>query len=83
MYGVPNSVKIWNLVREEFQQIERDGDSENPWMSQGLQSRRETEHPETLKKAKGRNGGVKIEAGRKSGAQREAERFDKIHLALS
>ena len=81
--GVPNSVKIRNLVGEEFQEIERDGDSENPWMSQSLQSRRETEHAETLKQAERRDGGVEIQTGRKSGSQREAERFDRIHLALS
>jgi len=81
--GVPNSVKIRNLVREEFQQIERDGDSENQWMSQSLQSRWETEHAETLKQAERCDGGVEIQTGRKSGSQREAERFDRIHLALS
>jgi hypothetical protein len=41
------------------------------------------EHAETLEKAERGDGGVEIQAGGKSGAEREAERFDGIHSGTS
>ena len=66
--GIPDGINVWNLVREEFQKIERDRDSKNPGMGKGLQSWREMEHSEALEKTERRDGGVEIEAGRKSSA---------------
>jgi hypothetical protein len=52
-------------------------------MRKNLQSGRQMEHAEALEKPKRRDSSVKIEAGRKSGAQRKAERFDGIHAGPS
>jgi hypothetical protein len=52
-------------------------------MRKNLQSGRQMEHPEALEKTQRRDSGVKIEAGRKSGAEREAKRFDGIHAGPS
>ena len=58
-------------------------DAQHPGMRKNLQSGRQMEHPEALEKTQRRDSGVKIEAGRKSGAEREAERFDRIHAGPS
>src|SRR5260370_829972 len=81
--GVAESVEVRDFVRKEFQQIERDGNSKDPGMRKNLQSSRQMKHAEALEQPKRGDGGVKIEARRKSGAQREAERFDGIHAAPS
>jgi hypothetical protein len=41
------------------------------------------ENSETLEHAERGDGGVKIESGGKSGAQRQAEGFDRIHAGPS
>ena len=41
------------------------------------------EHAEALEKAESGDGGIEIEAGRKSGTEREAERVEWIHRSSS
>src|SRR2546427_2193355 len=81
--GVPEGVEVRDFVREEFQQIKCEGNSKNPWMRENLQSSGQMKYAEALEKPKRRDSGVKIEAGRKSGTQRETERFDGIHARPS
>ena len=81
--GVPYRIEVRNFVRKKLQQIKTDGDSENPGMGEALQARRQVEDAEALEKAESRDGGVEIEAGRESGAEREAESFDRIHSGPS
>jgi len=52
-------------------------------MRKNLQACRQVENPEALKQAECRDSGVKIEAGRKSGTERQAEHFDGIHAGPS
>jgi hypothetical protein len=40
------------------------------------------EHAEALEESEGRDGGVEVEAGRKSGAEREAEGLQRIHMYM-
>ena len=60
--SVPNGVEVRDFVRQEFQQVEKDGDSENPGMREYLQFRREMEDAEALEKAESGDSGVEIEA---------------------
>ena len=53
-------------------------------MPKHLQFVRQVNHAETLEEAEGGHRGIKIQAGRKSGSQNQAEGFDWIHgLAAS
>jgi len=80
---VPDRVEVRNFVREKFDEIKGYRDAQHPGMRKNLQSGRQMEHAEALEKTQRRDCGVKIEAGRKSGAEREAERFDGIHAGPS
>src|SRR5258708_2273622 len=62
--GVPESVEARDFVRQEFQQIERDGNSKDPGMRKNLQSSRQMKHAEALEQPKRSDGGVKIETRR-------------------
>ena len=70
-------------MREEFQQVEREGNSEYPGMRKNLQFRRQMEHAEALEKPQRGDGGIEIQPGGKSGTQGKAERFDGIHAGPS
>src|SRR6267378_7521664 len=80
---IPDRVEVGDFVRKKFDEIKGYRDAQHPGMRKNLQSGRQMEHPEALEKTQRRDSGVKIEAGRKSGAEREAERFDRIHAGTS
>src|SRR5260370_33774452 len=75
--GVPKRIEVGDFVRKEFLQVERDGNSKHPGMRKNLQARRQVENSEALKQAERRHSGVKIEAGRKSGTEGQAEGVDR------
>ena len=77
--GIPDSVEVGNLVGEKFDEVESDGSAENDGMSDNGKRRRQMNDTEALQKAERGDGGVEIEAGRKSGAQSEAERLQGVH----
>ncbi len=79
MNCIPNGIDVWNFVSEEFDRIERDGNSQDQRMGKHLQGSRQMDHAKSLEKPECRNGRIQIEAGRKSSAEREAECFDRIH----
>ena len=79
MNHVPNAIDIRNFIGEKFNQVQRDGNPENPRMRQHLQLPRQMNHAEALKQTKRGNRSVKIQAGRESSAKRQAKSFDRIH----
>jgi hypothetical protein len=79
MNHVPNAIDIRNFIGEKFNQVQRDGNAENPGMRQHLQLPRQMNHAEALKQTKRSNRSVKIQAGRESRAKRQAKSFDRIH----
>jgi len=81
--GIPDSVEVWDFVREEFDQIKCQRNSEHPGMRKNLQSGRQMEYAEALEKPKRGYGGIEIQSGGESSAQREAEGFDGIHAGTS
>jgi hypothetical protein len=52
-------------------------------MRKNLQSGRQMEHAEALEKPKRGYGGIEVQSGGESSAEREAERFDGIHAGTS
>src|ERR1700676_3296780 len=77
--GIPNGIDVRNLVGKEFDRVQRHGDPQDPRMTQHLQGSRQVNHTEALQKAEGGNRRVKVEARRKSGAERKSKGFDRIH----
>ena len=73
MNGIPDGVDVGNFVSKEFDCVEYKRNSENPWMREDLQGSRQVDNLIALKKTESRNGGIKIEAGGKSGTEREAK----------
>src|ERR1700737_3587793 len=78
--GVPDGVDVGNFVGEKFNRIESERDSENPRMRENLEGSRQMEDAVPLKKAKRRDGGVEIHAGRKSGAECETKGLQRVHI---
>ena len=76
---VPDGVEVRNFVGKKFNQIESAGDSENPRVGKNLQGRRKLQNAVPLEKTERGHSCVEIQAGGKSGAEGEAERFDRIH----
>jgi hypothetical protein len=79
MNHIPNAIDIRNFVREKFDQVQRNGNTENPRMRQHLQLPRQMNHAKSLKQAESGDGRVKIQAGRESSTKRQAKSFDRIH----
>ena len=77
--GVPDGVEPGYFVGEKFEEIEADGYALHDGVGDDGEGVRKMNDAETLKKTERGDSGVKIEAGRKAGAESEAESFEGIH----
>ncbi len=82
MDQIPDRVQVRYFVGKEFQEIERSGGSEDPGMRENFELYGEMNNSESLEQAQSGHGRVQIQARRKTGAEDQAESFDRVHSAM-
>ena len=79
MNGVPKRIDIRDFVGEEFDEVQRHSDADNPRMRDGLQGHRQMDDAETLQETECRNRSVEVQAGRESGSEGQRKGRERIH----
>lgn len=79
---VPDRIEPWNLVCEEFKEIENAGDADNPRVAENFERlilRREGYPMKMNCKPGGKNGEVKIDASQSREAEGNREEIQSFH----
>ena len=76
---VPDAVHVRDLVGDELDQKQRDGEAQHDWVGQDLERLGEVDDAEPLEQSGGGDGGVEVESRRERGAEREAEGLERGH----
>lgn len=79
---IPNGVEVRNFVGEKFENVKSDCEAENDGMGENVEFVGEMDDMEAFEEAESGDGGVKIEAGRETGAEGEADGLKRIHRGL-
>ncbi len=76
---IPDCVEIRNLVGEKFEDVKSDGETENDGVRKYLKLFGKMNDVESFEKAECGDGGVEIEAGRKTGPEGETDGLERTH----
>jgi len=82
MEKIPDGVEVWNFVGEEFEDVESDGKAENDGVREDVEFFGKMDDMEAFEETESGDGGVKIEAGRETGAEGEGDGLERIHGEL-
>ena len=79
MNEVPHSVEVWNLIGQEFENVQTDGEAENDRIREDVEFFRKMDHVEAFEKAQRGNGSVEVESGGKTGPESERDDLERVH----
>ena len=83
MNGLPDGIDVGDFVGEKFHNVENASNCEDERMGENLKMFGKMNNAEALEQTESRDGGVEVEAGGKTGAEDEAESFERAHGSIS